>query len=100
LLALSEGMSFSVYQFRKPLIAWFLFRLQSLNDIASQRLNSLRKVDADVADVVEWLSKNQAMFRQEIIMPAWISVFVKDPKYQGMVESEFFVILDLGRHSN
>jgi hypothetical protein len=61
-------------------------------------MTSLRKTDADVADVVDWLSKNQAMFRQEIIMPAWISVFVKDPKYQSMVESELFVILGLNSY--
>lgn len=41
-----------------------------------------------MADVVDWLSKNQTMFKEEIFMPPWISVFVKDPKYQAMVESE------------
>ncbi|KAG8692737.1 Structural maintenance of chromosomes protein 5, partial [Ceratobasidium sp. 395] len=61
--------------------------LQALSNVANQRMASLRKFDADVADVVEWLSKNQAMFRQEIIMPPWISLFVKDSKYQAPVES-------------
>ncbi|KAG9104434.1 Structural maintenance of chromosomes protein 5, partial [Ceratobasidium sp. 392] len=63
--------------------------LQALSNVANQRMNYLRRQDADVADVVEWLSKNQAMFRQEVIMPPWISVFVKDARYQNQVETLF-----------
>ncbi|KAG9096070.1 Structural maintenance of chromosomes protein 5 [Ceratobasidium sp. 370] len=74
---------------RKEQVATAQRGLQALNSVANQRMSSLRKNDPDVADVVEWLSKNQAMFRQEIIMPAWISVFVKDPKYQSQVENLF-----------
>ncbi|KAG9079251.1 Structural maintenance of chromosomes protein 5, partial [Ceratobasidium sp. UAMH 11750] len=74
---------------RKEQVAAAQRGLQALNSVANQRMSSLRKNDADVADVVEWLSKNQAMFRQEIIMPAWISVFVKDSRYQSQVENLF-----------
>ncbi|KAG8689456.1 Structural maintenance of chromosomes protein 5 [Ceratobasidium sp. 423] len=67
-------------------------KLQSLNDIASQRMHKLRQADQDVADVAVWLSKNQNMFKEEIIMPPWLSVFVKDTKYQAQVESLFSLV--------
>ncbi|CAE6422238.1 unnamed protein product [Rhizoctonia solani] len=65
--------------------------LQSLNDIASQRMHRLRQADQDSADVAVWLSKNQNMFKEEIIMPPMLSVFVKDSKYQAQVESLFSI---------
>ncbi|CAE6432177.1 unnamed protein product [Rhizoctonia solani] len=74
---------------RKERVAEAQRGLQSLNDIASQRMHKLRQADQDVADVAAWLSKNQNMFKEEIIMPPWLSVFVKDTKYQAQVESLF-----------
>ncbi|CAE6471716.1 unnamed protein product [Rhizoctonia solani] len=74
---------------RKERVAEAQRGLQSLNDIASQRMHKLRQADQDVADVAAWLSKNQNMFKEEIIMPPWLSVFVKDTKYQAHVESLF-----------
>ncbi|QRV73263.1 structural maintenance of chromosomes protein [Ceratobasidium sp. AG-Ba] len=65
--------------------------LQALSNVANQRMELLRRGDPDVADVAEWLSKNQGMFREEIIMPAWLSVFVKDRRYQHQVENLFNV---------
>ncbi|KAJ1309249.1 hypothetical protein OPQ81_004914 [Rhizoctonia solani] len=74
---------------RKERVAEAQRGLQSLNDIASQRMHKLRQADQDVADVAVWLSKNQNMFKEEVIMPPWLSVFVKDTKYQAQVESLF-----------
>ncbi|KAF8759967.1 P-loop containing nucleoside triphosphate hydrolase protein [Rhizoctonia solani] len=67
---------------------WEILAL-SLNDIASQRMHRLRQADQDAADVATWLSKNQNMFKEEIIMPPMLSVFVKDTKYQAQIESLF-----------
>ncbi|KAH7343207.1 P-loop containing nucleoside triphosphate hydrolase protein [Rhizoctonia solani] len=77
---------------RKERVAEAQRGLQSLNDIASQRMHKLRQADQDVADVALWLSKNQNMFKEEIIMPPWLSVFVKDTKYQAQVESLFSLV--------
>ncbi|KDN49272.1 hypothetical protein RSAG8_01974, partial [Rhizoctonia solani AG-8 WAC10335] len=74
---------------RKERVAEAQRGLQSLNDIASQRMHKLRQADQDAADVAVWLSKNQNMFKEEVIMPPWLSVFVKDTKYQAQIESLF-----------
>ncbi|QRW16550.1 chromosome segregation protein sudA [Rhizoctonia solani] len=74
---------------RKDRVAEAQRGLQSLNDIASQRMHRLRQADQDAADVATWLSKNQNMFKEEIIMPPMLSVFVKDTKYQAQIESLF-----------
>ena len=64
-------------------------RLQRLDNHAHQKLEHLRRFDADAADVVDWLRANRAKFRMEIFEPALLCVTVPNRHYVDAVEACF-----------
>ena len=54
-----------------------------------QRLQALKKWDADAADAAEWLAKNQDKFKMEVFEPACLSLTVPDRQFSHAVEACF-----------
>ncbi|KAG8875354.1 Structural maintenance of chromosomes protein 5 [Tulasnella sp. 331] len=74
----------------------FRFQLQSaqtrfadLGNVAMQRLENLRKADADCADTIEWLRKpeNAQRFRIPVTEPAYVSLDIPNLDYVDHVEA-------------
>ncbi|KAI0058575.1 P-loop containing nucleoside triphosphate hydrolase protein [Artomyces pyxidatus] len=63
--------------------------LQQLDNVAHQRLESLRRFDRDCAEIIVWLRENRSRFRMEIIEPAIVSVNVPDRRFANAVEACF-----------
>ncbi|KAL7282760.1 hypothetical protein ACG7TL_004235 [Trametes sanguinea] len=63
--------------------------LQQLDSQSHQKLEALKRFDADCGEVVEWLRKNRHRFRMEVFEPAVLCVTVPNKAFVDAVESCF-----------
>ncbi|KAK6348767.1 Structural maintenance of chromosomes protein 5 [Orbilia blumenaviensis] len=61
--------------------------ISRMNDIASQKIEALRKTSPDSHQVFEWLQKNRNRFSGPVYGPPIVECTVTDPDYQAEVES-------------
>ncbi|KAJ7594061.1 P-loop containing nucleoside triphosphate hydrolase protein [Mycena floridula] len=64
-------------------------QIRQLDSVDVQKLDNLRRWDADTADVIVWLRQNQTQFKHPIIEPPVMTLTVTDPKYTSAVEACF-----------
>ncbi|RVD86682.1 uncharacterized protein DFL_004945 [Arthrobotrys flagrans] len=63
--------------------------ISRMNNIAGQRVETLRKASPESFTVFEWLQKNKDKFKGPVYGPPIVECTVKDPRYQAEIESLF-----------
>ena len=61
--------------------------IHQLNDIRTQRLNTMSRWEPDTIQSVEWLVKNKDKFKQQIFEPIITIVNANNAKYSRIVEA-------------
>lgn len=63
--------------------------LNRLNDAKQQRIDILSRYDKSTGFAIEWLSKNQNMFKEKVFNPLILEINIKDMRYAQGVENCF-----------
>lgn len=60
--------------------------MQAIQNIHTKRMQTLGRANASCGYAMDWITKNQNKFKQEIIFPAAVSVNVSDSSFAHLVE--------------
>jgi len=63
--------------------------LQQLDSVEGQRIQQLKRVNADAYRAYEWLKEHADMFENRIFGPAIVECTIKDSRYIDQVEAFF-----------
>lgn len=87
LMTVHRGIGSQIDENLKPQVVGLENRLQSLLNVADQRLEVLRKLNSDLYDAVKWVRQNEGMFSGRIYEPMILELNVKKEEYIKYVEN-------------